>query len=219
MFTKPAYNEGETATLVGRFSDAGTLDTHTVVIAWGDGTSSNATVNPSDRTFTATRVYVDDAPTATAFDIFNANITVTDNEGASVQQAVSVRINNVAPTIGNLSISTPIIKKRFRSNQRYVRGCGQRRYDQHHDYWGDGTSSPATLNTTNKSFTATHRYLDDNPNDQNSNAYVITATITDDDGGTASQVLERLITHTLGDTTAIKTPSPRHAPPTIRWPH
>ncbi|RMF40340.1 MAG: hypothetical protein D6753_11895, partial [Planctomycetota bacterium] len=42
--------EGEGILLSGVFTDAGTLDTHTVEVDWGDGTTSNATVDPISRT-------------------------------------------------------------------------------------------------------------------------------------------------------------------------
>src|SRR5207249_5037020 len=39
-----AINENDSTTLSGSFADPGTLDTHTAVINWGDG-SSNTTLN------------------------------------------------------------------------------------------------------------------------------------------------------------------------------
>ena len=55
-------NEGETVTLVGLFSDPGLLDTHTIVIDWGDGTTSTPTSSPTpisgERTYTATHEYL-----------------------------------------------------------------------------------------------------------------------------------------------------------------
>src|SRR5439155_433901 len=39
-FANAAINEEDTATLNGSFTDPGVLDTHTVVINWGDGSPS-----------------------------------------------------------------------------------------------------------------------------------------------------------------------------------
>jgi hypothetical protein len=48
--------------------------------------------------------------------------------------------------------------------------------------WGDGTSDPVSrLALGERSFTATHRYLDDNPTGTTGDAYTITATVTDND--------------------------------------
>src|SRR5260370_14042774 len=43
-FANSTINEGDTATLNGTFTDPGVLDTHTVVISWGDG-SANTTLS------------------------------------------------------------------------------------------------------------------------------------------------------------------------------
>ncbi|MBK8017280.1 MAG: tandem-95 repeat protein [Betaproteobacteria bacterium] len=45
------------ATLSGRLSDVGISDTHVVTVEWGDGTSSQATVDAIARTFTAQHEY------------------------------------------------------------------------------------------------------------------------------------------------------------------
>lgn len=41
----PMINENDFAVVTGSFSDVGTLDTHTVEIDWGDGTTSPAVVD------------------------------------------------------------------------------------------------------------------------------------------------------------------------------
>jgi hypothetical protein len=63
--------------------------------------------------------------------------------------------------------------------------------------WGDGTSSPAVrLQLGNRTFTATHRYLDDNPTNTATDTYTISATITDNnnlnDSGSAAQTTANL---------------------------
>ena len=64
--TSPVDESG-LVTVSGSFSDASGLDTHTLEVAWGDGTTSSATIDPVARTFTATHVYLDDDPTGTVF--------------------------------------------------------------------------------------------------------------------------------------------------------
>jgi hypothetical protein len=48
--------------------------------------------------------------------------------------------------------------------------------------WGDGSSSPATINPVTRTFTATHQYLDDGPSGDPSFIYPISVTVTDDGG-------------------------------------
>jgi len=99
--TSATINEDGSATVNGSFTDAGSADTHTVSINWGDGSSSAATVTQGagNGTFTATHQYLDDNPTATASDIYTVTATVSDDDGGSVSQATSVTVTNVDPVI------------------------------------------------------------------------------------------------------------------------
>ena len=61
-----AAGEGSAVTVSGSYSDVGSLDSHTVSIDWGDGSTSQSTdpgttivVDAVNRTFTATHVYAD----------------------------------------------------------------------------------------------------------------------------------------------------------------
>src|SRR4029078_1355019 len=78
-----SVTEGGSVTLTGSFADVSPLDTHTVVIAWGDGSTSNAAVNPLTRTFSATHQFVDDNPTGTSSDTYNITASVTDDDTGS----------------------------------------------------------------------------------------------------------------------------------------
>jgi hypothetical protein len=108
--------ENDTYTLTGTFSDAGILDTHTVLINWGpvEGTTTIKTAgpNPTGATlislgggkwqFTASHKYLDDNPTATSSDVYPIGVTVTDDDGGSDNDSTVVTVNNVAPTITGL---------------------------------------------------------------------------------------------------------------------
>ncbi len=78
----PFIDENTTITATGRYSDPSPLDTHQVVVFWGDGTSSTAVVNQDERTFTATHHYADDRPSNTEFDDYVLRVEVIDDEGA-----------------------------------------------------------------------------------------------------------------------------------------
>lgn len=90
------------ATVSGSFTDAGPVDTHTVRIEWGDGSSSFADVDPVNRTFSASHQYLDDGPSpgnATPADLYQISVTLTDHNGGQDTGAAGIVVTNVAPVI------------------------------------------------------------------------------------------------------------------------
>jgi hypothetical protein len=91
LTTSATYSGGSLAndnvTVNANFSDAGTLDTHTVVINWGDGTTSNATVSESGGAGTATGSHI-----YTQANTFTITVTVTDNDQASVSGTTTATV-------------------------------------------------------------------------------------------------------------------------------
>lgn len=77
----PTVSENAPVTLTGSFTDAGSEDTHRVLVNWGDGSTSEAAVDAATRTFTATHTYVDDQPTSTSSDDYTVQVTVIDDDG------------------------------------------------------------------------------------------------------------------------------------------
>ncbi len=82
---------GDTVTLSGSFTDPGDLDTHTVTVVWGDGSTSDATVDQPAGTFEATHVFA----TAGQFDVV---ATVTDDDSDSHQAMATANV------IGDLGV-------------------------------------------------------------------------------------------------------------------
>ncbi|QEL18583.1 beta strand repeat-containing protein [Limnoglobus roseus] len=97
--------EGGAVTVSGTVTDAGTADTQTVTIIWGDGTpntvlpvASLTLVSPGTYTFSATHTYADD-PAGTP-DQYTISVTSVDNDGAtSTAVTAAVTVNNVAPAV------------------------------------------------------------------------------------------------------------------------
>src|SRR5262249_30641122 len=74
-------DEDGTTTLSGSFTDPGTLDTHTVVISWGDGSADTAlSLAAGVLGFSASHRYLDNRPGDAPFALA---VTVTDKDGAS----------------------------------------------------------------------------------------------------------------------------------------
>jgi VCBS repeat-containing protein len=93
--TDKAINEGDLVTILGSFTDPGLLDTHTATINWGDGTATEAlpvTEAGGAGTVVASHTYADD-------NVYIATVTVTDDEGASSSDTLTVSVANVPPRV------------------------------------------------------------------------------------------------------------------------
>jgi hypothetical protein len=98
--SQTVVNEGTQISLDGTFNDPDAGDTHTVTIAWGDGTqdvvsNDNLSLPDSngDKAFSQIRhTYQDDGQ-------YTITVTVTDSTGAADSSTTSISVNNVAPVI------------------------------------------------------------------------------------------------------------------------
>lgn len=90
-------DENGDVALTGTFSDASTVDTHTVTIVWNDGNSDTINLVAGERSFSITHPYLDDDPTATASDNYPITVTVTDAVGFQDVADASTVVKNVAP--------------------------------------------------------------------------------------------------------------------------
>ncbi|MBD2365415.1 3-carboxy-cis,cis-muconate lactonizing protein, partial [Anabaena minutissima FACHB-250] len=159
VLADPTVPESGLVVVTGRITDAGIGDTHTVVIDWGDGFTSAATVDASTRTFTASRRYADDNPTGTAFDDYIITTTVTDNDGDSATASTIVTVTNVAPVITAFQRTETKVN---RSNLVSITGgfndLGL--LDTHTVTidWGNGKTSNTVVDAATGTFTATYEY-------------------------------------------------------------
>jgi uncharacterized repeat protein (TIGR01451 family) len=91
--------EGLTMTVSGRFQDGIALDGHTAMIAWGDGTSSPATVNATLGSFTASHPYK-------MVGQYMVTAIVQDDDGGVDQKSLSIQ---VVPHLGTIGFRTASI--------------------------------------------------------------------------------------------------------------
>ena len=102
-----SVDEGQTVSLApASFNDLGTLDTHIATIDWGNGTAVDTglvTESPfgppgdtagADGTIAGSHVYADNGT-------YTVTVTVTDDEGATTSDTLTVNVNNVAPDGGD----------------------------------------------------------------------------------------------------------------------
>jgi len=172
-------DEGETVLLdPATFSDAGTGDTHSATIDWGDGSPvEGGTVLESGGTGTVSgsHVYTDNG-------IYTISITVTDDDGGSTIDSLTVTVLNLVPTVDaapdhqadegeSLSLEVASFSDP---------GTG----DSHTATidWGDGNpveSGMVTESDGSGTVSGSHEYADNG-------VYTVVITVTDDDSGESS---------------------------------
>lgn len=187
-----AINEDGTVTLTGIFTDPGLPDSHTILVNWGDGTTSNLFVNQNQlsRTFQVTHQYLDDDPfTGTPSDLLPITVTVIDDDEGFTQGSTAIAVNNVAPSITGLTLNSTNINE---TDTVTLTGTftDPGLLDSHTVLvnWGDGTTSNLLINQNqlSRSFQITHQYLDDHPSTGTPfDLLPITVTVIDDDTGSA----------------------------------
>ena len=189
-------DEGGTVTLTGSFTDQGTLDSHTVVIAWGDGQTETVR-SPGGRhvvDLTTGPVSADSGLTVTNTTTANGNeVRVDFALGVRVESIDIANIDQLGGTIrffdlnGDLVSTTDIPQSYDQGAPQHVfvnNGTGTRMVIS---FAGKGTLQRMDYTdlVTDRSFSIQHRYLDDKPGTEQ-DSFTITATVTDDDGSSAS---------------------------------
>ena len=152
-------DEGQTLTLSTTATDAGVNDALTYVWDMGDG----STVTGDSVTY----AYADDG-------VFTVTVTVSDDAGATDTSSAVITVDNVAPTIDALTGDLSGFEGQLLSWTATTSDAGVADVLTHAWDFGDGTTATGTQ--------ATHAYPDEGQ-------YVVTLTVTDDDGGSSSQSL------------------------------
>jgi hypothetical protein len=182
-------NEGSTATLTGNIVDPDPLDTHTLVVNWGDGSSAQTfTFGAGALPFTLSHRYVNNPP-GQPNGSFPITVTVTDAPGASGTGSTSVQVNNVAPTVGAITAPlAPVQVGTAISTSASFTDPGV--LDTHTAVWswGDNTTSAGTVTEANGSgsVAGSHTYAADG-------VYTVTLTVTDQDGGVGTSVFQYVV--------------------------
>ncbi len=162
------FNEGDTASFSGSFSDSGSVDTHTIEWNFGDGSV------PVSGTLTPSHTYADNG-------VYTVTLTVTDKDGGVGTDTLTVTVNNVAPIVeaGPNQSGTPgdtIALAPATFTDLGLQDTHTATID-----WGDGTVEPGTVTqgTGSGSVAGSYVYAADGN-------YTVTVTVTDDDGASGS---------------------------------
>lgn len=191
-----SVDEAEVATLSGRVVDPGTLDTHTVVVDWGDGTAPE-TVPVVARAFTATHVFADDNPTSTDRDSVPVSIDVTDKDRAAVEEIEQQEILNTRTFGVTAGAPNQLVDRgtTFARTGKVVTWHGTASDRSAVDTliadvdWADGTSTGVIVapnGTANRPWTAQHGWTEPC-------VYSVTVDVSDDDQGAAGTIRRTVV--------------------------
>jgi hypothetical protein len=184
-------NEGSTATLTGNIVDADPLDTHTLVVNWGDGSPAQTfTFGAGALPFSLSHRYLDNPP-GQPNGSFPIALQVTDSNGGQGTASTAIQVNNVAPTVGAITAPlAPVQVSTAISTSAAFTDPGV--LDTHTAVWswGDSTTSAGTVTEANGagSVAGSHTYAADG-------VYTVTLTVTDNDGGVGTSVFQYVVVY------------------------
>ncbi|MCC5669342.1 PKD domain-containing protein [Nostoc sp. CHAB 5784] len=153
-------DEGTAVSFNGSFIDPGSKDTHTIEWNFGDGSTTTNILNP-------THTYTTDG-------VYTATLTVTDNDGATSSNSLTVRVNNTEPIINTISGDTNVFEGAVANFTATATVPGNETLTYTWNFGDD--SDPATGQTVEHIFA------------QDGN-YIVTLTVSDTNGGTTSETL------------------------------
>ena len=202
-------DENGIVTIRGSFIDPGIRDTHLVSIDWGEGGPPEEGVITTDRNdptrhyFTLSHRYLDDNPTGTSRDNYRITVLVTDKDGGASRDVATFTVANVPPVVDGLQLShatvledgkVTVVLTGHVSDIGSLDTVASIQID-----WGDGTVTVGTSTTDpatrvvydplTRTFTASHRYLDDVPAGTPRDILAIRVTAIDDDGSVSSSTI------------------------------
>ncbi len=178
--------ENSAATLQGTISDVGVADTHNVSIDWGDGTATEA-VAISNGAFSATHIYDDDDPTATASDPYEITVTAVDENDASssATETQTITVENNTPYLYLVETDANTIATAKGTNELVTLTAEFIDFGEQDTFtatidWGDGTTTNPTITYDASTQTGS---INTNRAYSSEAIFEITLNIVDDDTG------------------------------------
>ena len=164
-------NEGQPLTIAASFTDAAYSGPHRVRLDWSDGRVSEVVVN-SGSTVNLPHTYLDGLAGGTAYLV--QGTVLRDNSPARFASAsLPLHVRNIAPTVGQVTVEAVDHEGEPAGETTSIRegetvvvsgsftpGSVLDQYAATIN-WGDGTTSPAVIDSASRTFRAFHRYLDD----------------------------------------------------------
>ncbi|MCA9034843.1 MAG: hypothetical protein KDA91_06935, partial [Planctomycetaceae bacterium] len=182
-----SINEGDLFTIGGSFTDLGSLDSHLVIIDWGDGRGQTSFDLPAGVTSFSgiTHQYVDNPAIGTEYTI-TVRVADTGNRDLFGEGTLNVVVTNVAPVWGTPQFDTA---SALEGDTVFLSGSySDVGLDDRHTVivaWADGSQSEAVVDSTTRTYQASHQYRDNAA--LPSMIYNVSVTIKDDGGLTDTQ--------------------------------
>jgi len=160
------------------FSDAGTTDTHTATIDWGDGTIGPGTVVESNGsgTVSGSHTYTDNGP-------YTVKVCVTDDDGGLGCDELALTVENVAPTVDAGADQELGYYALLHLLSTFSDAGAADTHTATID-WGDGASEAGIVVESNGSGTVSGEHLY-----EGNGAFTVEVCVTDDDGGRTCDTL------------------------------
>ncbi len=206
-----SINEGGLFTIGGSFTDPGSLDSHLVVIDWGDGRGQTSFDLPAGVTSFSgiTHQYVDDPAVGNKYTI-TVQVADTDNRDSFGIGTRKVIVNNVAPVLGvpQFDSTTALEGDTVMLSGSYS-DVG---IDDRHTVivtWADGTQSEAVVDATARTYQASHTYRDNGP--LPNRIYNVSVGITDDGGLADTENVSLRVNNVAPDVEFLPAPNQNNA--------
>ncbi len=176
--------------LDGEFESPNPADSNTVLVDWGDGTTSTLVADPGDLGFSFQHAYPDNVPTGHGSSDFAVTVFVTDaTDNASGSAGIVLTVDNVpamfdgplALLAGGLPVTT-VAEGDSVNLTGTISDPGLLDTHTLTINWGDGSATQTDLQTVFLAagvtdFNVAHAFLDNNDTD------TVTVTLQDDDSG------------------------------------
>ncbi|MCP4090940.1 MAG: PKD domain-containing protein, partial [Gammaproteobacteria bacterium] len=166
-------NEGSSFNRNGSFTDPGP-DSWTATVDYGDGSGIQPLALNPDKSFNLAHVYPDNGS-------FVITVTVTDDDGGSGSDSLSVTVNNVAPVV-DVGADVTLNEGSTLVQTGSFTDPGSDNWVATVDYGNGSGAQPLVLNP-DKSFDLSYLYPENG-------VFIVTVSVTDDDGGIGTDTLE-----------------------------
>jgi Ca2+-binding RTX toxin-like protein len=191
-----SIEEGEAALLSGSFTLANPNLSHTVIVVWGDGTLTSTSLAPNETSFSdLSHQYRNNQDGGGNFNV-SVYIAVADEATNYAFASTTLTVNNSNPLFVSLVAQNVDGTNTIAEGDRVrltgtISDVGDA--DRHlvDIDWGDGTTSTAQVDSATRTFIAEHQFVDNGV--LAGNVANIVATVSDDDGGSATQELALVV--------------------------